>query len=244
MAGVLGAGAARAGEPVPPHEPAAMVALSVEGLAMVALSVEGLPLDELPLPVRERVRQVVQLPTLAAHAPVEIFPCQPELYSWLLDHHDRTALAWRRLGTRCVEITARGNGRFGWTDGQGSEVTWGEVHCGKRMRIWYAEGMVRVGVLLPAVPVRAVVVLRHAETRDERDRPVMAQQLSLFVHTDSKAAALAKRLFGASLPRMADQYVAQMELFFSALASYLQRHPEQVEPLLADAVQLPPSSGR
>ena len=72
-----------------------------------------LPVDEMPATVRERVRQAVQQPTLTAHAPAESFPCDPTVYHWLLDHHDRAALAWRRMGARCVPITDRGDGRFG-----------------------------------------------------------------------------------------------------------------------------------
>ncbi|HXG13259.1 MAG TPA: hypothetical protein VNK04_26105, partial [Gemmataceae bacterium] len=133
--------------------------------------VGDLPLDELPPSLRERIRTVVLQPTLTAHAPAERFLCEPELYHWLLDHHDRVSAAWRRLGTPCVAITDRGNGRFGWSDGQGSDVQWGEVYRGPDLRLWYAEGIVRAGLLLPAVPVRAVVVLRHAEGRDDLGRP-------------------------------------------------------------------------
>jgi hypothetical protein len=216
--------------------------VSVQGAqASPLLTMEGLPLDEMNPVVRERIQQVIRQPTLTAHGPVEIFSCQPEVYHWLLDHHDRASLAWRRLGTRCVEIADRGNGRFGWTDGQGSDIAWEEVFRGARMRVWCADGIVHAGMLLRAVPVRAVVVLRHAESRDEQNHPVLSHQLSLYIHTDSKAAALAKRLLGASIPRMADQYVKQMEWFFSALAYHLQRHPDQIEPLLADAVRLTPT---
>jgi hypothetical protein len=198
------------------------------------------PLDQVPAPVRERVRVVLQQPTLTTHGPPETFVCQPAMYYWLLDHQDRAAAAWRRLGARCVDITDCGGGRFGWSDGHGSDVHWDEVHRGPNARVWYAEGVVRAGLFLPAVPVRAVVVLRHTEGRGEAGRPVMSHQLSLFVHADSRAAALAKRLLGASVPRLAEQYVHQMELFFSALSRYLLRHPDQVEPLLSDAVRLPP----
>ncbi|HXG09388.1 MAG TPA: hypothetical protein VNK04_06330, partial [Gemmataceae bacterium] len=68
----------------------------------------------------------------------------------------------------------------------------------------------------------------------------MWHQLSLFAHADSRTASLVTRLLGASAPRLAEQYVLQMELFFSALARYLLRHPEQIEPLLSDTVQLTP----
>jgi hypothetical protein len=204
-----------------------------ERAAADPLPVNGLPLDEMAPAVRERVRAVVQQPTLCARGPVEVFVCEPDVYRWLLDHHDRASAAWRRLGAQCVFITDRGNGRFGWSDGQGSDVHWDAVHQAAGLRVWYAEGTVRAGLLLPAVPVRAVVVLRYAEGRDELDRTVMGHQLTLFAHADSRTASLATRLLGASVPRLAEQYVQQMELFFSALARYLQRHPEQAEQLLS-----------
>jgi hypothetical protein len=230
VAGVLWASAGLAGAQAPLRAPAAEV---LPG---------AVPLDELPAPVRERVRQVVQQPTLCTHGPAEVFVCQPATYYWLLDHHDRAAAAWRRLGARCVEISDRGGGRFGWSDGQGSDVHWDTVHRGPGLRVWYAEGVVRAGLLLPAVPVRAVVVLRHAAGHDEDGRPLLGHQLSLFVHADSRAATLAKRLLGASVPRLAEQYVLQMEQFFSSLARYLYRYPDQAEPLLSDAVRLAPGA--
>lgn len=214
----------------------------VPATTAAALQVIGLPLEEVAAPVRDKVRQVILQPTLAAHAPLETFSCHPEMYFWLLENQDRASIAWRRMGAKCVEISDRGNGRFGWTDGQGSDVTWNEVYRGKELRIWFAEGVVRAGLLLPHVPVRAVVVLRHAEGRDQRDRPVISHQISLYVHADSKAAALAKRLFGTSIPRLGEQYVQQMELFFSSLAGHLQKHPDQIEPLLTDTIRLTPGA--
>lgn len=201
-------------------------------------------LDEIAAPVRERVRGVLLQPTLSTQGPAEVFRCKPEMYFWLLDNQDRASIAWRRLGARCVEIGDRHNGRFGWSDGQGSDLHWDTVQRSPTTRVWYAEGVVRPGLLLPNVPIRAVVVLRHVESRDEKDRPQMTHQASLYVHADSKAAKLATRLFGASVPKMAEQYVTQLQLFFSALSRYLDRHPEQIEPLLTDNVRLAPAETR
>jgi hypothetical protein len=201
----------------------------------------NVPLEEVAAPVRERVRQVVEQPTLSAHGPTELFRCQPATYYWLLENQDRASIAWRRLGARCVEISNRGQGCFGWSDGSGSDVRWNTVCCRPDLRVWYAEGVVRPGLLLPTVPIRAVAVLRHSERLDEQGRTTMTQQLSLYLHADSKTVTLASRLFGASVPRMAEQYTVQMELFFSALARYLERHPDQAEALLSDAVRLTPT---
>jgi hypothetical protein len=193
----------------------------------------ALPLDEMSASSQQKVRGVIEHPTLSIRGQPERFPCQPTTYHWLLDHPDRAAVAWRRLGAKVVDMADEGNGRFGWTDHQGSELHWSAVHCGAQLRIWHAEGKIRPGSVLPAVPVQAVVVLRYQESRDAEGQVFLTHQAELILHTDSKAMALAARLFGASAPRLAEQYVSQVEMFFSALAWYLDQHPEKLETLLA-----------
>ena len=69
-------------------------------------------------------------------------------------------------------------------------------------------------------------------------------EAELALHTDSKTAALVAKLVGASAPRLGQQYVAQLEMFYSALAWYLGQHPGQAEALLsgtADRESAPPA---
>jgi hypothetical protein len=190
------------------------------------------PFDEIPTTARSKVRAVMDHPSLTSRGQTEIFNGEPKLYQWFLDHPDRAAGAWKRLGAKVADISDRGNGVFGWSDAQGSEIRWQAVYRGQRMRVWYAEGKVRPGALLPLVSVQAVVVLRYTESRDADGRPIIRHQAELMLHTDSKAMSLATRLFGASAPRLAEQYVSQVETFFSALSWYLDQHPERREKLL------------
>jgi hypothetical protein len=195
---------------------------------------QAVPLDRVPAAVRDRVRRVVEQPTLFARGPAEEFGGSPEVYHWFLDHPDRVAVAWRRLGAPCMEIGDRGNGKFGWVDGQGSDLAWETVYSSPQMRIWYAEGSARPGSLLPLVPVRAVVVLRHRDGADRLGRTLIRHQAEVFLQTDSKTASLITRLIGPAAPRLVEQGAAQLELFFSGLAWYLDRHPERTEKLLSE----------
>ncbi len=190
----------------------------------VALSAQ-LPFAELPAAVREDVRKVVEQPTLTSRGPHEEFRGQPVLYHWLLDHPDRAAAAWRKLGYPCAEITDRGDGRFGWSDKAGSDLHWDAVYSNAHMHIWYAEGAVRPGPLMPLVPVRAVVVLHHGESSDSSGRPWLHHQAELFMHTDSKTAAAIAKLLGPAAPKAAEQCVTQLEVFFSALVRIMEHRP-------------------
>ncbi len=197
-----------------------------------APSPRAVPVDQVESRRREDVASVLEKPTLSAKGTPDTFPCRPEQYAWFLDHPDRAVIAWRRLGAKCVSITPRGDGHFGWADDNGSELVWETVHKGAGVRVWFAEGKVRPGPLLPAVPVKAVIVLRHGESKDSDGIVVMNHQADLFVHTDNKTAALMMRLLGPSANRLAEHGLGQLQLFFSGLSWYLDRHPDQIETLL------------
>lgn len=196
------------------------------------------PLEELEPAMRERVRAVLEHPTLSSRGPMEAFRCRPVLYYWLLDHPDQAVRLWRGLGAKCTGIEARGEGSFTWKDAQNGEVHWQTVLRTARQRVWYAEGKVKPGLLLPSVPIRAVVVLNHQEGTDGNGKPAVRHQMDMILHTDSRAVNLATRLFGASAPRMAEEYVGQMEMFFGALAWYLTEHPNKATSLF-EGLKLP-----
>jgi hypothetical protein len=191
-----------------------------------------MPLDKMPEKYRESVRQVMDNPTLFARGPKESFVSKPEVYQWLLDHPDRGVLAWRRLGAQCVSIVPSENGIYNWSDNNGSEVNWETVLRENGLHVWYAYGKVRPGPMLPMVPVRVVVVLRYLDKSSADGAPVLQHQADVYLHTDSKTATFIARMLGSSSTKLAEQGLAQMQLFFSGLSWYLFQNPAQTETLL------------
>ena len=176
-------------------------------------------------------KQMMENPTVLARGPVDTFTCAPEQYYWLLDNPDRAVAAWRRLGAKCVSIQKRADGRFVYSDDTGSEVIWETVHQARGMRIWFAEGKVKASAVLPLVPVKALVILRHTEGKAADGSVIVQHHSEVVIHTDSKAAAAVTKLMGQSAPKVAEQGLGQLQVFFSALSCYLERHPERVEAL-------------
>lgn len=195
-----------------------------------------LPLDDMTPEMREHVRAVLDRPTLRSHGPVEAFTCQPIVYDWLLDHPELAVRLWRLLGARCADILLEGENRYLWKDGQ-SKIHWDTALKGPGLRIWYAEGEVHPGVLLPHAPVKAVAVLRYMEIHDSAGKPAIRHQVEMILHTDSHAVALAARILGASVPHLAEQFVGQIEMFYGALAWYLEQHPRHAEALFTQLKQ-------
>src|SRR5438105_3489204 len=220
----------------PEHRPTETVAFGwMHGrTAPRPLAWSSLDLDTVPEEYRTRVLALLEKPTLQARGPSETFHCQPPTYRWLLDHPDRAVAVWQKLGAEVTPISDRGNGRFGWRDEQGSDMSWQAIVRGPNDQVWYAEGVVRPGPLLPLVTVRALLVLHITEGHDATGRSAVRHQGELVLRTDSRAANLAARLLGASAPRMAEQYVAQIQTFFAALAWHLDEHPDKARKLLGE----------
>jgi hypothetical protein len=198
------------------------------------------PLDQLPPRLREGARHALEKPTVFSRGPAEAFACDPAVYYYFLDHPDRAVNAWRRLGAKCLSITDRGNGRFGWTDEYGSDIVWETVYRTPELRVWYAEGKARPTAMLPLVPVRAVVLMHHVEGRDRDGNPVIRHQTDMFLRTDSLAASLASKVMGGSPARLAEQNLGQLQMFFAGLAWYLHRHPERADVLLQESLDNAP----
>lgn len=196
-------------------------------------AIKAVPFDSLSPQVRDRVKKVMLQPTLVTNTPVDEFKAAPSVYTWLLDHPDRTSLAWQRLNVQCTPIIDRGNGRFGWSDGEGSDISWATVYNNGAIRVWYAEGVINPGRLLPNVPVKAVVVVRHQLPATGNQVATVRHQADVFLHTDSRAANLAARMFGPSADRMAQEAAEQLMMFFSGIAKHLANRPESAEKLLA-----------
>lgn len=191
-------------------------------------------LDSVPKATREAIEKVMQNPTISAIAPVEEFISSGTTYLWLLDNPNRVSLAWQRLNVGAVEIQAAKNGGFNWKDDLGSELTWQTVAKSGEGRIWYAEGKVKPGQLIPTVPVKAVAILRHGIRKNDDGEPMIRHQVEVFLQTDSKAASVVTKMLGPAVPKMAEQGAEQLLLFFSGIARYVDRHPTKAEVLLAE----------
>jgi hypothetical protein len=194
------------------------------------------PLDDLSPESRARVRAVLEQPTLRSCGRSETFTCQPAVYDWLLDHPDLAIRLWRLLGAKCAEILPEGGDRFVWRDGP-SNVHWDTVLKRPGLRVWYAEGELKPGAHLPGARVQAVAVLRYGDGQLGDGRSSLRHQVDLTLHTDSHAVALAAKILGASAPHAGEQVVGQIEMFYGALAWYLDQHPRHAEALFAQLRQ-------
>jgi hypothetical protein len=189
--------------------------------------------EVVPADYRDAVIKVVKQPTISTRATAPDVICTISMYEWLFDHPDRVSLAWQRLKVAAVPIADQGNGQFVWTDENGSEVTWRVVGTHKDGLVWYATGKVKPALAAPGMPVKAVAVLTRKQKAAKDGVAAFSTSVQVYIHSDSKAAALAVRVLGSSAPKVAEQGAEQFLEFFNGIADYVQKNPSKAEALLA-----------
>ncbi len=184
---------------------------------------------------RTDVSSVILKPTLTAKYAEETFTANPTVYKWLLEHPDRTALAWERVGVPCLPIKETSAGIYQFKDEGTANVSWQSVGTLADGMIWLATGSVKAGALLPTVPVKAVAVVRHTFETTLDGKRTITPTVQIYFQTESRAAVALMRIVGSAAPRMAEDGAEQLLFFFSGMARYLEKHPDQTAALLSPA---------
>jgi len=213
--------------------PASSAAPHTQPVSRESLPSAVVPPEQLPAEVREAVRLILDAPTLVAKAPAESFLAAPDVYEWLLANPKIAIQLWRLLGAKVSDISEPLPGRYVWRDGQGSEVFWRVIHTAPGVQVWYIEGKAKPqGFLVPA-QFRALATLYYRVTPREQGQTSIRHQVHFHLRCDGKAVALAAKLMGASAPRLAEQYLSQLQVFHGGMAWYLCQDKERARRMLA-----------
>lgn len=194
-----------------------------------------LPVAQFHPLIRDKVKSVLEKPTLSARSVPETFNTDHAMYRYLLEHPDQGVKLWRQLGANVSDIDDKGSGTYRWHDGQGSEVSWSIVYRGQGIHAWYAEGKIKPSLLLAPQSFRAVAILQYTEGLDTTNVSAVRHQVYFHVRCESAAIAIAARIMGGSGPRLAEQYLGQLQTFYGSMGWYLFQDEQRARNLFAKA---------
>ncbi len=188
-------------------------------------------LEKTPANLRDAIYNVIKHPSIQTSTKMDRFYGYDTLYLWLLDHPATVALGWRRLGIPALDIREIQSGKFQWKD-ERNQLTWITVARGSAGRVWYAEGTVNPGPMMPIIPVRAVAVLHHDFYLDKENRTIIVHRVDCYMQSESKIANLVTKMMGSSASHMAESGADQLLFYFSGITRYLYKYPKYTRELL------------
>src|SRR5262249_25667442 len=149
---------------------------------------------------------------------------------------------WQEKGANVPGVTEPRPGLYNWKDGNGSDVGWMIALRTPSIQAWYIEGKVKPSALLPLSAFKAVCIIYYSDGKDAEGRPTIRHQAHFHVRCDGRAMALAARVLGGSAPRLGEQYLGNLQMFYGGMSWYLCQDKARARRMLARIGLLPPGS--
>jgi hypothetical protein len=184
-----------------------------------------IPFDAIAEPHRQRVHEIIDQPLYHRLGPVEIFPCDPKLYDWLLNDPRLVGEFWGELGVPLCETEAIAGGYRCRDDSDRVRVSFYPVHQTANLRIVYCIGQARRSPLPGWTRAEMVIVHRYRFARQADGSYFCVQQVEGFAATDRAALKAFLKIARTTGERLVDHCLQEITLYFSVPCRIIQLRP-------------------
>jgi hypothetical protein len=194
-------------------------------------------LNQLEEPWRHRALEITRAPQIQLRGVAESFPCQRDVYRWLLDHPDWAYRLWEELGVRGARVYRQPDGSFAGEDEQKNRLVWRKIFHQPGLHLWYVEATGQGNWLKQPMRVRALLLLQYEPVRSPAGKTGIRHATELLAQVDSRSWQWILR-FGKNLAEdYARHCLEQVQMFFAGLAWYLSEHPHWGEQRIRQVIQ-------
>jgi hypothetical protein len=225
---------------IPSAASAAVPLISGANRAARDEAVRQLPLNMLAPPVRAKIQAVVQTPTLYRRLPPQAFPCEPNLYLFLIRYPEVVVNMWQLMGITRVQLQRTAAFAFDATDGAGTTSRVEIVYGTREQHLLYAEGFYD-GPLVPRqVTGRCVLLLSTGYSSDEQQRQIVSHRLDVFVQIDNLGVEVIAKTLHPLLGKTADNNFVESTKFLSQVSRIVETNGPGVQRLATRLTNIDP----
>ncbi len=209
----------------------------------------AIPLQNIDEKQRRKVHRVLTDCSLYRRMPMGVVPCNPDLFTFLMQHPEVLVDIWRELGISRVDLQRVGENRFRLTDNAGTtaQLLIVEQKCepGAQNRIvMYAEGAYEGKPFKRPVRAQCVLLLRSGSFLETNHEDYVAARLDTFVRIDRTSIKLFAKAMHPWVGKTADANFIDTLTFVSNLSQAATNNPHQLEQLVHKLPRISPQLQR
>ncbi|MDR0392054.1 MAG: hypothetical protein LBH59_09115 [Planctomycetaceae bacterium] len=167
-------------------------------------SIKKIPLDDLPLPMKQKVLSIVQNHSVYYQLPTQAIFCDPEVYQYFLEHPDLLVGFWESLGITQITLRETDTNRYNLTETTGTIADVGLLYRSTNCCVVYAKGEYKNPITNRKIEGETLLILQSRYARNIENEPIIVCKLDVFVKIDSIGADLLIKLFAATFGKIAD----------------------------------------
>ncbi|MHB8865171.1 MAG: hypothetical protein ACYC6N_22550, partial [Pirellulaceae bacterium] len=200
-----------------------------------------LPIASLPEPLRSKLQNIVTKPTVYRRMPIEVVPCDPDLYVFLVRYPEIVVNMWQLMGVTKVTIKRTGSFAYDAQDGAGTVSQVELVYGTRDKHLFLAEGHYE-GPLLPRrVTGRCAVLLQAAYSRNDAQHDYVSSRLDVFVQLDNVGAEIVAKTLHPLMGRTADSNFAETIRFLGQVSQVAEANGPGVQRLVTRLTNVEPT---
>ncbi|MDO4549849.1 MAG: hypothetical protein Q4C96_01190 [Planctomycetia bacterium] len=190
---------------------------------------QKIPLGQMSPASRHKIQRVLSDVTMYRRLPVEVIPCDEELYDFLTRHPDIIVNIWEFMQIGNMRLTELGEDRFYLEDNAGTK---GMIEClfrSKNLLVIYVSGSYE-GIPFPnKVSGRGVIILQNEPMTDAEGKRLMAVRMDYFIQIQNGTVDFLAKTFHGTVGRVADNNMNQIMGFIGSLTQTIYYNPHSVQ---------------
>jgi hypothetical protein len=192
-------------------------------------AVRRFPFSELAPTDRERVRPVLESPTLFRRLPKIRCEIDPRAYTFFTAHPDVAVSIWRAMGISEMQLYQTGPRDFETDLRDGTQGVITVLHSSSGRQVVLCDGQFKSPLLARPIQSTGLLALETEFTRDAAGRTFVTHTADVFVLFPSQTVEAVARLISPMSFKMADRNFEEVTLFLRLMDEAMCRQPGWME---------------
>jgi len=199
-----------------------------------------IPYQRLDSAARAKIDSVLADTALFRRLPVQVIPCDPEMYLFLVEHPDVVVNIWEVFGITQLAVNEIAPDTFRVVEEGGTTGTMELLYASHDTHVFFADGECNGPMTGRPIRGRALVVLKSGYVRETDGQYYVTCRLDAFLQVDRAGVELVTRTLQPIIGKVADANFAQTTAFLGSLSRTAATNPSGVVRLASRLSEVQP----
>ena len=203
-------------------------------------AIRGIPLQRIAPEYRRQVKQVLDDTSLYRRLPVQVIPCDPDMYLFMVRHPEVMVGIWEVMNISNVALERTGPDTFRASDNDGTLCRVKYCYSDPETQVIYAEGSYSGSLFKRPVRARCVLLLKSGYVQETDGRYYITSRMDTFIEIDHAGVELLARTLQMLVHRAAEYNFVETAAFLGTVSRTAEANPHGMQRLAGKLTGLEP----
>jgi hypothetical protein len=201
-------------------------------------AIRAIPWKQLAEPQRRKLQYVVQNASLYRRLPTRVIDCDPDLFTFLLQHPQVVVDVWQMMGVSKVTLQQVADQAYRADDGAGTTgnvsylfANWGPG--ARNLAVIYADGAYDGKPFIKPLRAKSAIVLQSGAVQETNGRNYITVRVDSFVCIEQMGVQLVAKTVQPWINKTADRNFIETLGFVSTFSQTAEKNPQGMQRLAA-----------